>query len=52
MWGVQSLRGRLWKTFLRTHTVQQPGAYDALVSQALAPQFQNSTVTLFDHQSL
>lgn len=38
------MRGRLWKTFLRGGNHAEPGVYESLVSQALAPQYQNSKV--------
>ena len=39
------MRGRLWKTFLRGSCAVEPGLYNDLVSQALAPQYQNSKVS-------
>lgn len=42
--GLQSLRGRLWRTFLQTQAERRPGTYEALVTQSLAPQYHNSQV--------
>ena len=43
---MQFMRGRLWKVFLRGSCQAEVGAYNALVAQALAPQYQNSKVSI------